>query len=518
MATTTVVAVFDASDLKKGFKEFEQGMSGAKKGARELGGLLGSLSSEMGTVGRTLGALGSALASGSVFGLAAAGILLLVEQFKKAGEEAKKMTKEYVDGLKSIVDTAIAQGERASAAGSVGLLKGQIYTAEQAILQLRKEENKETDRDRRLEITKKIKSAEVELTALKLSIAGAELRQWQAEQKVKKVANDAELAQALSLAKASKKVREDSIRDAKTTELDAKAASTDQITQLERTFQKKIEDIDRKIVDAKKRGRLDEVKLWNAARQAELDSQARQLNQLKQMMEMADLKKPVFGPGNDAGEKEFRDEQEKNAPIFGPGSPLGEAEFEMARESQAKIRAEVEKTAAAYQQWGQVAGNVIGGLITGQMSLGQAMATVANTVIQSVIQSAIASITADAARAGAGAAASQAGIPVIGPVLAISAMGAMVAAVMGLLSSVPGKALGGPVTFGQPYIVGEVGPELFIPGSSGNIVPNSALGGKSSSTNIFISALDSKSFERSLRDNESTLMSAINDVTRRGRG
>lgn len=42
---------------------------------------------------------------------------------------------------------------------------------------------------------------------------------------------------------------------------------------------------------------------------------------------------------------------------------------------------------------------------------------------------------------------------------------------------VPGRAMGGPVSSGRPYIVGEVGPELFVPSSSGNITPNSALGG-----------------------------------------
>ena len=39
------------------------------------------------------------------------------------------------------------------------------------------------------------------------------------------------------------------------------------------------------------------------------------------------------------------------------------------------------------------------------------------------------------------------------------------------------KAGGGPVSAGKPYIVGERGPELFVPGSSGGIVPNNKLGG-----------------------------------------
>ena len=51
-----------------------------------------------------------------------------------------------------------------------------------------------------------------------------------------------------------------------------------------------------------------------------------------------------------------------------------------------------------------------------------------------------------------------------------------------LLSHIPGigkifKAEGGPVSGGSPYIVGEKGPELFVPNSSGNIVPNHAMGG-----------------------------------------
>ena len=45
------------------------------------------------------------------------------------------------------------------------------------------------------------------------------------------------------------------------------------------------------------------------------------------------------------------------------------------------------------------------------------------------------------------------------------------------------KADGGPVKGGNPYIVGERGPELFTPGVSGMITPNHALGG---STNVVV--------------------------------
>ena len=39
------------------------------------------------------------------------------------------------------------------------------------------------------------------------------------------------------------------------------------------------------------------------------------------------------------------------------------------------------------------------------------------------------------------------------------------------------RATGGPVSANRPYIVGERGPELFVPGSSGGIVPNNAMMG-----------------------------------------
>lgn len=46
------------------------------------------------------------------------------------------------------------------------------------------------------------------------------------------------------------------------------------------------------------------------------------------------------------------------------------------------------------------------------------------------------------------------------------------------------KAAGGPVAGGTPYIVGEKGPELFVPGRGGTIVPNHAMGG--GTTNVVV--------------------------------
>jgi phage-related minor tail protein len=45
------------------------------------------------------------------------------------------------------------------------------------------------------------------------------------------------------------------------------------------------------------------------------------------------------------------------------------------------------------------------------------------------------------------------------------------------ISTLPRRAMGGPVAGGSTYLVGERGPELFTPGTSGSITPNNALGG-----------------------------------------
>jgi hypothetical protein len=54
----------------------------------------------------------------------------------------------------------------------------------------------------------------------------------------------------------------------------------------------------------------------------------------------------------------------------------------------------------------------------------------------------------------------------------------------GGLNLLPGRANGGPVSSGQTYMVGERGPELFVPGRSGTIVANDKMGG--GSTNVVV--------------------------------
>ena len=90
----------------------------------------------------------------------------------------------------------------------------------------------------------------------------------------------------------------------------------------------------------------------------------------------------------------------------------------------------------------------------------------------------------------------------------------------------PGLAEGGPAKAGQPYIVGEKGPELFVPQNSGTVVPNNQLGARGTATGQVnapvtnnyitnnINALDAKSVAQLFAENRKTLL-GVTETARR---
>jgi len=91
---------------------------------------------------------------------------------------------------------------------------------------------------------------------------------------------------------------------------------------------------------------------------------------------------------------------------------------------------------------------------------------------------------------------------------------------------IPGLADGGPAKAGKPYVVGEEGPELFVPNSSGNVISNqdlqktsgSRVGGKEVTVNFNVTAMDAESFQGKLAEQRDTIVSIINEaVTDTGR-
>jgi phage-related minor tail protein len=63
----------------------------------------------------------------------------------------------------------------------------------------------------------------------------------------------------------------------------------------------------------------------------------------------------------------------------------------------------------------------------------------------------------------------------------------LAASLVGAFAGVPGRAIGGPVAPGRAYMVGERGPELFVPTASGRI-ETSAGGGRDIRMSITINA------------------------------
>ena len=76
-----------------------------------------------------------------------------------------------------------------------------------------------------------------------------------------------------------------------------------------------------------------------------------------------------------------------------------------------------------------------------------------------------------------------------------------------------GKAVGGGVSGGQTYMIGERGPELFTPASSGSITPNDKMGGANQTTvNFNIVANDTKGFDQLLIQRKDMISKIIADA------
>jgi hypothetical protein len=80
-----------------------------------------------------------------------------------------------------------------------------------------------------------------------------------------------------------------------------------------------------------------------------------------------------------------------------------------------------------------------------------------------------------------------------------------------VIGKLAGRASGGPVTSGSSYIVGERGPELFTPSSSGMITPNNRMGGNTTINLNVTGAIDPEGTAR-------TIIDVLNNSFYRGTG
>ena len=109
-------------------------------------------------------------------------------------------------------------------------------------------------------------------------------------------------------------------------------------------------------------------------------------------------------------------------------------------------------------------------------------------------------------------------IPFIGPALGFAAAATIVASGFANVAAIKnqqysGRQLGGPVMGGTPYMVGENGPELFTPNTTGSITRNQDLGGSSpTNINFTIVANDTQGFDQLLSSRKGVIQQIISDA------
>ena len=116
---------------------------------------------------------------------------------------------------------------------------------------------------------------------------------------------------------------------------------------------------------------------------------------------------------------------------------------------------------------------------------------------------------------GATKALAQGGI--LGPVMAAVVIAQGLAQVATIRAQkFPGREKGGPVVAGKPYMVGEAGPEIFQPSTSGTIIPNNQLSGSGDIVNINfnVSTVDAKGFDELLSSRRELIVNTVNEAMR----
>lgn len=111
-----------------------------------------------------------------------------------------------------------------------------------------------------------------------------------------------------------------------------------------------------------------------------------------------------------------------------------------------------DKVISMSEAMGQAFSDGIKGMITGAMNFKQVMSNVVDAVINELFR-----------------------LFVVQQLVGMIGKG--ISAVTGITLPAGAKAIGGPVQSGKPYLVGERGPEMFVPSRSGSIVPNGGIGG-----------------------------------------
>ncbi len=271
------------------------------------------------------------------------------------------------------------------------------------------------------------------------------------------------------------------------------------------------------------------AQLSAATTQAEIDATKKRIAALKEETRLRKLARdaasePMFGPGNDQGEKGFgldkylneanQKKNEKDAASHDAGT------FDLSGVSASQVAAEQgKKDAASVQAAWEGAGSAMAGAFN---SLGAAVGGTGGKMLQilgTMLAGAISVAIAYAAMAP----------PPWGAIsMAAMAVGLIATIASAAASPMPqGRELGGSV-FPGTYLVGEAGPEMLTLGNgvSGSVVPNhrlamaGAAGGRAAGLGVTINvnAMDTRSFEGYLTRKDTVLRRVLSRGLRAGRG
>lgn len=100
------------------------------------------------------------------------------------------------------------------------------------------------------------------------------------------------------------------------------------------------------------------------------------------------------------------------------------------------------------------------------------------------------------------------------PAGAASGLGAILTGAVGALFGLPGRATGGPVAPGAAYLVGERGPEVFVPASAGRVESPAAGPAREVRVSIAVTPPKGESAPTALRRSSRQIASAVRRALR----
>jgi len=163
-------------------------------------------------------------------------------------------------------------------------------------------------------------------------------------------------------------------------------------------------------------------------------------------------------------------------------------------------------------------------VMTGKLQFEDLARTITRLIVEALVGAAVRSALAKAVELFKASAIREALIDVYGAAVrafknfggvpfGVIAAGATIAAGIGLVNKIRGFEKGGRPPVGEPSIVGEKGPELFVPDRAGTVVPNNQLGmGKQVTVNFNINTVDARGFNELLVNSRGVIVNMINNA------